>query len=245
VSSGIVVFDRWLPPSAPSRPALCVAPPDSAWLGKAGEIERSARWLAAGTHPVVAGLDPLTVDVKRVRGFEARDAAVIARSERGTPLLSVVDRPDRRLVIWSFAPADSNLVNAPGYPVLAGDAIDWLGRPSYGVKQRPGPVRLPGSTARVLAPDGKPIAVTNAGDTSAVRLPAPGLYLVDAGGSRGVVGMNIGDPEVSNLSRSSLATTASVVAAGRAGWSWWLWAVLIAFILIAAEWWTWQRRVTV
>ena len=244
-ASGVVVFDRWLPAEVPTRPALFVAPPASSWLGQPGEIERSARWSAAGSHPVVFGVDPLTIEVKRVRGLEARDATVIARSEKGTPLISVIDRPDRRAVIWSFAPADTNLANAPGFPVLAGDAIDWLGRPSYGVRQRPGAVRLPGSTSRVLAPDGKPIPVTHAGDTAAVRLPAPGLYLVDAGGSRGVVGMNVGDPEVSNLSRSALKNDVAVVASGGAGWSWWLWAVVIAFILISIEWWTWQRRVTV
>jgi hypothetical protein len=155
VASGVVVFDRWLPADAPARPSLFVAPPATGFLGQVGEIERSARWTVVGSHPAVAGVDPLTVDVKRVRGFEGKDAVVIARSERGTPLVSVVDRPDRRVVIWSFAPADSNLTNAPGFPVLAGDAIDWLGRPSYGVRQRPGPVRLPGSTARVLTPEGK------------------------------------------------------------------------------------------
>jgi hypothetical protein len=57
--------------------------------------------------------------------------------------------------------------------------------------------------------------------------------------------MNVGDPEVSNLSRSSLTGNVAVVAAGSAGWSWWLWAVVISFLLIATEWWTWQRRVTV
>ena len=171
---------------------------------------------------------------------------MLARSERGTPLLAVVDRPDRRLVVWSFAPADSNLANAPGFPVLAGNAIEWLARPSYGVLQRPGAVRLPASTSRVVvARRQADSVVTHVGNSSAVRLPAPGLYLVDAAGSRGVVGVNVGDPEVSNLSRSSLTGNAAVVASGGAGWPWWMWAVVIAFVLISVEWWTWQRRVTV
>jgi hypothetical protein len=77
-------------------------------------------------------------------------------------------------------------------------------------------------------------------------LSRPGLYLVEAAGSRGVVGVNIGDPEVSNVARSSLSGAAGVVAgAGRSGWPWWMWAVAVGFLLVAAEWWTWQRRVTV
>src|SRR5213076_3259055 len=71
VTGGIVVFDRWLPDNAPSRPALFVAPPSaSAWLGQPGDVERSARWSTPGTHPVVSGVDPFTVDVKRVRRFD-------------------------------------------------------------------------------------------------------------------------------------------------------------------------------
>jgi hypothetical protein len=51
---------------------------------------------------------------------------------------------------------------------------------------------------------------------------------------------------VSNLSRSSLTTAATAhVAAGGAGWPYWMWAVVLAFALVATEWWTWQRRVTV
>lgn len=246
VNSGLLVFDRWLPADAPTRPALCVAPPAASWLGQVGALERSARWSAAGTHPVVSGVDPLTVDVKRVRSYEGRDLIAVARSERGTPLVSVVDDRDRRIVVWSFAPADSNLAAAPGFPVLVGNTIEWLARPSYGMLRHPGPIRLPASTTRVVSPDGQPLPIIRAGDSSAVRLRSPGLYLVEAAGSRGVVGVNIGDPEVSNLERTSLTgASASRVAAGGAGWPWWMWAVVVAFVLVAAEWGTWQRRVTV
>lgn len=89
--------------------------------------------------------------------------------------------------------------------------------------------------------------LVRAGDAVVVRLSSPGLYLVDAAGSRGVVGVNVGDPDVSNLQRSFLTgeRAASVVAAGGAGWPWWMWAVAIALVLVTVEWWTWQRRVTV
>jgi hypothetical protein len=244
--SGIVVFDRWLPADAPGRPALIIAPPAAAWLGQPGAEERAARWSAAGAHPVVAGVDPLTVDVKRVRAYTGRDLIPVALSEHGTPLVSVAEARDRRIVVWSFSPADSNLASAPGFPVLAGDAIEWLARPSYGVLRRSGPARLPAATARVLTPDGKPLPIVRAGESAVVRLASPGLYLVEAGGSRGVIGVNVGSPEVSNVSRSSFSgTEASRVASGGAGWPWWMWAVVIVFALASVEWWTWQRRVTV
>ena len=243
---GIVIFDRWLPAEPPGRPALAIAPPATDWLGRRGTEERAARWIATGNHPVVAGVDPLTVDVRRVMGFEGPSLVPLAKSERGTPLISLVDARDRRIVVWSFALSDTNLANAPGFPVLVGNTLEWLARPSYGVLRRPGPVTLPASTTRVVSPAGQPVPLVRTGDAVVARLPRPGLYLVDAAGSRGVVGVNIGDPQVSNVSRSSLAgDAASVVGAGGAGWPWWMWAVAVGFVLVAAEWWTWQRRVTV
>ena len=243
---GVVVFDRWLPADPPGRPALAIAPPPAEWLGKRGEEEKAARWTVAASHPVVAGVDALTVDLKKVSGYDGPSLTVLAKSDRGTPLISIADTSDRRVVVWSFALADTNLANAPGFPVLMGNTLEWLGRPSYGVLRKPGPVRLPPSTSRVVSPAGQSIPLVRTADAVVARLPQPGLYLVDAGGSRGVVGVNIGDPQVSNVARSSLTPAASSqVAAGGAGWPWWMWAIAIGFALVAAEWWTWQRRVTV
>lgn len=246
VTSGVVIFDRWVPAEAPSRPALCVEPPAAGWLGQPGTEERAARWLEAGLHPVVRGVDPLTVDVRRVRAYDGPGLVPLARSVRGTPLVSAVDTPERRVVVWTFSPADSNLAAAPGFPVLFGNTIEWLARPSYGVLRHPGPVRLPASTARVVSPDGQRVSFARAGDSVVARFAQPGLYLVEAAGSRGVVGVNVGDPDVSNLRQSSLADApAEVVRAGGTGRPWWMWAVAAALLLVGVEWWTWQRRVTV
>ena len=243
---GVVIFDRWLPGEPPGRPALAIAPPPAEWLGKRGQDEKAGRWTVAASHPVVAGVDPLTVDLKRVTGYEGPDLNAVAKSDRGTPLVSVADTKDRRIVVWSFALADTNLANAPGFPVLMGNTLEWLGRPSYGVLRKPGPVRLPPSTSRVVSPAGQPIPLVRTADAVVARLPQPGLYLVDAAGSRGVIGVNVGDPQISNVLKSSLTpAAASQVAAGGAGWPWWMWAVAIGFMLVGVEWWTWQRRVTV
>ena len=245
-SEGIVIFDRWLPAEPPGRPALVIAPPAAAWLGTRGAEERTARWVASAAHAVLSGVDPLTVDVKKVAGFSGEALTAIARTERGTPLISIQDGRDRRLVVWSFAVADTNLANAPGFPVLLGNSIEWLARPNYGGVRKPGLVTLPASTSRVVSPTGEQVPIVRAGSSAVVRLRSPGLYLVDAAGSRGVVGVNVGDPDVSNLSRSALsAGEATAVAAGGAGRPWWMWAIGLGFLLIAAEWWTWQRRVTV
>jgi hypothetical protein len=244
---GVVIFDGWLPAAAPEQPALAIAPPASSWLGDRGDEERTPRWLTSAAHAVVAGVDPLTVDVRRAVPLVHPGLVPIARSEGGTTLVAIADSRTRRMVVWSFAVGDTNLKTAPGFPVLVGNTLEWLGRPSYGVMRRPSRVRLPESTTRVVSPTGQPVALVRAAGTVLAPLWRPGLYLVDTAGALGVVGVNVGDPEVSNLSRTTLdnAEGVTAVVAGVAGWPWWMWAVVAALGLTAAEWWTWQRRVTV
>ena len=62
-----------------------------------------------------------------------------------------------------------------------------------------------------------------------------------------MIGVNVGDPAVSNLQRTSLPESAvrAASAGGGSGRPWWMYAVGFAFVLAAVEWWTWQRRITV
>ncbi len=243
----VVIFDRWLPRAAPSRPALCLAPPTADWLGTVGTEERSPVWTPGARHSVLAGVDPLTLDIRKVRAYDGEGLLPVARSDKGAPLVLVADHADRRLVVLAFAVADSNLAFAPAFPVLVGNAIDWLARPSYGPARAPGRITLPASVSRITGPDGSAVPVARAGDRAFATLARAGLYLIEAGGSRGVVAANVGSPEVSDLARTTLATDAADTEARvrRGGRPWWTYAVLAAFVLAALEWWTWQRRVTV
>lgn len=242
----VAVFDRWLPASAPSRPALCVAPPAAAWLGQPGTEERQPRWSGASDHPVLAGVDPMTIDIRRARAYDGDGLVVIARSEKGTPLVEVGDRQDRRVAVLNFGAADSNLAFAPAFPVLMSNAIEWLARPISEATRRPGPIVLSAGTTRVTSPANKNVPLVRLGSTVVAKLTQPGFYTVEAGGARSTVGVNIGSPEVSNLQRTSLTgLDAGTLAAGAGGSAWWLFAVVAAFVLVSVEWWTWQRRITV
>jgi hypothetical protein len=242
----VFIFDRWAPPAAPARPALLLAPPAVDWLGAAGADEKAPQWLQPGLHPVLDGVDPLTLEIKRARPLQAPGLTAVAQSEKGTPMVAVADTVDRRLVVLSFALAESNLAFAPAFPVFIGNTLEWLAQPSFGPSRRPGRVRLPASTIRVTDHSGNAMPLVRAGDFAVATLATPGLHLVEAGGARGVVAVNVGDPEVSNLGRSSLADKGTQPDAGSSGGRpWWTFAVIGAFLLASVEWWTWQRRVTV
>lgn len=134
-----VIFDRWAPTDPPVRPGLYFAPPANA-AGLAGNAEHAAtaipdekqpQWTAAGRHPVVAGVDPLTLTIERTHAYMSPELVPIARSARGTPLIYVRDIPARpRSVIVAFGPTESNLASAPGFPVLVANALEWLAPPA-------------------------------------------------------------------------------------------------------------------
>jgi hypothetical protein len=242
----VAVFDRWLPANAPLRPSLCVAPPAASWLGQAGAVEVLPRWIGLAPHPILSGVDPSTIDIKRARAYDGDGLEPIVRSERGTTLVAVTDRQDRRIAVLTFGAADSNLAFAPAFPILVGNAIEWLARPVADAARRPGIVALSAGTTRVTAPGNKAVPLSRVGGSVIARLTQPGFYLLEAGGAHATVGVNVGSPEVSNLLHTTLPQGGAAARAGGAsGSAWWLYAVVLAFVLVTAEWWTWQRRLTV
>jgi hypothetical protein len=173
----------------------------------------------------------------------------IARSASGTPLVSVGTADDRpRLVVLSFGPQDSNLAEAPAFPVLMGNAIEWLAKASAGGARRTGRSSFNASIVRVKTPNGTDVPLLNLHGEPAALLTAPGVYSAEAsGGAAAKFAVNVVDPDVSNLSRSALANgnTAIAVASGVAARPWWMYFVALAFLAALTEWWTWLRRITV
>ena len=263
----VLIFDRWAPSEPPGIPTLLFAPPfATAWLSggpaangpAAGSEERAPKWETPGTHPVVAGVDPFTLMVDRARAYSSALLTPVAQSAHGTPLVYAAEAPDRRLVIVTFSINESNLTAAPGFPVLLGNAVDWLAHPVLFAAQagdgdtvhrvhRPGLTAFAGVVTKLTGPGPAEVPLTRVSETAFARLRLPGLYVAEGGGARSTFAVNLADPHLSNLTRSSPAPAGRVlnVAAGASGAPWWVYCALAAFALGVAEWWTWQRRITV
>ena len=248
----VTIFAGWAPPDPPSRPALMFGPPlNTAWLGTLdeGKVENRPRWEIPGTHPVVQGVDPFTLSIERARSFSSPLLDPVAQSVRGTPLVYVSESPDRRLVVVTFGAEESNLAGAPGFPVLIGNALDWLTHPAARPAQAmpPSIMTFAEGVAEVRDPDGARIPLSRVNRTAVGILRAPGFYVVEGGGARSTLAINAGNPQVSNLTRAPALGEAGArnVEAGMSGGPWWLYCTLAALVLILAEWWTWQRRITV
>lgn len=259
-----IVFSGWAPAAPPGRPALLFAPTPVPWLHDAPagtDAERPPeeshpRWSQPASHPVLAGVDPYTLVIDRARAYTSPALTAIARSERGTPLVYTSDVPGIRAVVVTFGPDDSNLPTAPGFPVLLSNALEWLARPpalavdagaGWTPSQRPGLADFQPAVVSVSGPGGRPVPLTRAGGRVVGLLRQPGLYLAHGHSFQAPVAVNAGDPELSNLMRTSLTGSieATPVAQGRSGRPWWVVLALTAFVLVTVEWWTWQRRITV
>jgi hypothetical protein len=248
----VTIFDRWAPTALPARPALFVSPPpDVPWLsagsGVAAAEERRPRWEVAATHPVLRGVDPLTIRIERARGYSSSSLVPLALSKQGTPLVSVSESPDRRFVVLAFGPSESNLALAPGFPVFVANTLEWLAHPERRTRAlAPGLASFGAGTTRVTGPGGISVPLARVDDTTVAVLRTPGLYVAEGGGARSTFAVNLADPSRSNIARTNAQPGTNRAPARRLlDRQWWVACVIAAFLLALAEWWTWQRRVTV
>lgn len=255
----VLVFDRWAPQEPPGRPAILFAPPASTpWLASEPESgvpgvpsalpdERRPRWDVPGTHRVVQGVDPFTLTIERARAYGSPALVPVARSARGTPLVYVSESREVRRVVVTFGPDESNLAAAPGFPVLMANALEWAARPAATSARAPGLATFEPGIMSVTGPDGRAVPLSRVGERPVGVLRTPGLYVAEGGGSRSTIAVNAGEPLLSNLARTTPAGASGVrtVLAGKSGRPWWLYFAVAAFFLVLAEWWSWQRRITV
>jgi hypothetical protein len=173
----------------------------------------------------------------------------VARSARGTPLVYIRDSSPAgpRAVVVTFGPDESNLPSAPAFPVLVGDALDWLTRRAAPGARRAGLVVFEDGVETLAGPEGEAVPLVRMDGAALAVLRQPGLYAAGAGGSRSRIAVNAGDPLVSNVWRTSAAAAGRGIAvtAGASGYPWWQYFAVAAFALALMEWWTWQRRITV
>lgn len=245
-SEDLVIFDRTLPAVPARAPALFIAPPTAppvktrgvdAYAGEGGQVR------ALG---MLDNVDLLSMNFDAIRRYAPDDLIPVAFSDTHTPLVYAHDEPEQRFVLFTFSVTDSKLMFAPGFPSLISSTIDWLAHPVASGVRRPGMATFAGNLSMILGPNGQPVPVTNIGASAVAALGRPGFYQATSGGATSVIAVNAGDPEVSDLQHTHLAVEARAAgAAPSRGRPWWLIAAALALVLLAAEWWTWQRRVTV
>src|SRR4029450_2347946 len=175
--------------------------------GQTSGDETRPRWEQPGSHPVVRGVDPATLTIERAHAYATPNAVPVARSLRGTPLVSIVETPEQRAVIVAFGPGDSNLASAPAFPILIGNAFDWLMAPFGHDSRTPGLASLNDAVKSLAGPRGASVPLAHVNHTVLGLLRTPGPHVVEGGAARGTIAVNAGDPRLSDLTKTTLSGT--------------------------------------
>ena len=271
VSADVYIFDRFAPPEAPRGPALLFLPPNVEWLTRTldvVEVPEVPGWNPAHSVLRFVALEDLRIDrAARIAVPADREsrpqssvgepgrvpASEIVVGNRSLPLILVTDQADR-IVRVSFALEDSNFPLQPGFPIFLANAMQWLMDEQVALARAPGRVEVPLPLAAVTDLEGIEIVAWPLSDRTVFLADQPGLYTVVAEGDRRLrVAVNLASAERSSVNDSGLASgeitaAASVSVAGAEpgpSEELWIFLLLLALLLVVAEWVTYHRRLTV
>ena len=158
------------------------------------------------------------------------------------------------MVRVSFALEDSNFPLHPSFPIFLSNAMGWLMDEQVAMTSAPGRVEVPIPGATVTDLEGNDIVASPLSDRTVFVADEPGLYTAVAeNGRRLRVAVNLASTERSSVNDSGLASAditaaaTTVVAEAEPGPSdeLWIFLLVLALLLVVAEWVTYHKRVTV
>ena len=197
-SEDLIVFDRWAPAVQPRRPRYLRRPAAGSVAGVRGRSyaagvgrkRRKAATVGDGRDPSCRpGCGSAHVEDRARRAPYGAALTPVALSAQGTPLVYVADTKERRFVVLTFGPAESNLASAPGFPVLMGNAIDWLVRPEAHGARTTGLATFGTTIARLIGPGNRNIPLFRIDGASLAMLRDAGaLHRGNSGSKEHVCG---------------------------------------------------------
>jgi hypothetical protein len=253
-----VVLDRFAPPRPPAVPALLIAPGAASWLPRsatdASDIQL-ARWDAS--HPLLASVSLRDVLVDRApllaldapAGGQRLRFKPLARGARNEPLI-LASGEGPRLALLSFALEASNFAQQASFPAFLSNAVDWLTREPRALAYRVGQVSVPAPQARVFDLEGRTLETRPAPAATLFDVTEPGLFTALTREQRVRIAVNLLDPQLTAVNATRFARGSAPAAPpapvpARLRIDPWVLLLALATLLLAVEWWTYNRRVTV
>ena len=240
-----IVFDRFAPQEAPSRPALVIGAQRAPWLREPSGFVANPRfetWMEK--HPVMQHVSLYDVSVESAARVDTKDLSVLAASASGTPLILASESP--RWIQLTFNLQSSDFPYHAGFPIFLDNAIAWFGRERLALRRAPGIVEIPLTKADVRTIDGRQMPTQEGVTGTVFDAVEPGLYVATSGDIRQYVAVNFSNREFSNINKSTVRDNSTAQAAGIPFFrhELWFYMLCVALLLIGAEWFTYHRRIT-
>jgi hypothetical protein len=245
------IFDRYTPRTPPAAPALLFRPGKADWLpAPAGELANPVISAWSAGHPLLENVSLGDLYVERTQKIAPRpdhpDTVLIAAS--GNAPIAWASGQGTRRVALGFSLDQSNFALHAAFPMFLNNALAWMTAEPTLLKVGLGVLELPLAGARVVAADGAEIASRPIPGGSLVEMDRAGFYTAVTATERLRIAVNLLDRRITEVNRSGLqpvaAGTASAPAPATARFDPWLVLLLGAALLLAFEWWGWNRRVT-
>jgi hypothetical protein len=240
-----LVLDRFAPAEAPARPALIVGAASASWLPRASGFAGNLRfesWDEA--HPVLQHVSLYDVTVSSSAKVDSSGAQVLAASASSTPLILAWENPRR--IQLAFDVQNSDFPYQASFPIFLDNAVSWFGRERLALRRAPGLVEVPILQGVIRTNDGRDIPAQQASNGTVFEAANPGLYVATGDGIRQYIAVNFASREFSDINRSKETGAASSPSSAIPFFRRELWFYMLcgALLLIAAEWYTYHRRIT-
>ena len=202
--TGLVVLDRFIPPTRPVSDSLWIDPPAEGSpipIREAVEGVKIVRW--DNSHPVAAGLRTKDLKLERASIFEAAPGdARVAEVEAGPVIVARPGKP--KIIVLGFQPALSAMRYELATPLLFADVERWVSPEIFRRWEiaggTVGAVKLsmdedwaPGDVT-VTAGDGSPLPFTLRDRTLHFFARAPGSVRVVAGDREYIYSLTLPEP---------------------------------------------------
>jgi hypothetical protein len=245
----IYIFDRFKPEIPPSVPTLefLIAEQSSQDIVSVGSFR------SLGDHPVLRGVTLSDLRIEKVSSPSfITDDSEILWGDIETPLL-IAKILDKKSVQVGFSLEGSNFPLQPAFPIFLANTIDWMLESNVPALVKQGRVVIPTDNALILDLDGNSIEANVFDGHTIFHAIAPNLYSIRQGSDRSWMPANLTNYNYTLVNKSRLNSGAFSGAGIKSDDrlneqikpNLWNLLVSISLLLVALEWFTYHRRITV
>ncbi len=255
----VTIFDSWVPPVPPESHAIYLYPAgDGGPFEVTGSVARPFFDRIEHEHPIVRFTALRDVNMAEALSVTLAEGDRVVAGDEGTPLIVTGTRNERRMVALLFDVRRSDLPLRVAWPLLLLNSIDWFVQEDAGYlsSYETGqtwhvPVPAGAESATLIEPGGHERTVPVVDGRAVATGRRAGFYTLRAGESEDVFAANLGPSQEAVIEPAEHLEIAGRRAEppeiGTAGVRTELWMILVlaALGVLAIEWFTYHRRLTV
>src|SRR5262249_28076069 len=148
-------------------------------------------------------------------------------------------------VMLTFDLQNSDFPYHSAFPLFVDNVIGWFSRERLALRRSPGIVDVPIAGAQIRTIDGRSVPSHERSGGTTFEADGPGLYVASQGNQRQYIAVNFADRRHSEINLSNVRERGNAQPqTSLLRRELWFYMIVAAILLIAAEWFTYHRGVT-